>query len=384
MLWYYNRALIDQYDQEIQLIAENQYAMQDFLATYGYGMEQDTQEYKEISEQGIRSTYQLKAWGVYNVLTVISYSKKDSISKSFLLGNTKKKNPKLALFLLDNGKPLKYAGITSLFENIVIPDAHIEAYFIPKKKNLLQRSGNIASSPYKMPKLALNSKRYDLRIKNSIPLEKVIADGGVLVNSFQNETLEVIANTSSTINQVTLKGNIILTSTNEIILGDDTDIQDVVIQAPSVRFLKNFNGNAQVIATDKIILEDNAILKYPSSIHTKIVDDSIKVSLIGKSKLYGSLIMNCNSTIYGRKGEIFIDKESTIIGDLYSCGVTDLRGTIYGSAYINSFQYKTETNSIDNLIVDAYISSDSIPHNYMRLPLIDDTEYIYYEVIKEL
>jgi hypothetical protein len=384
MLWYYNRVLLDQYDQEMMLIAENQYATQSFQASYGYEIHEHTSEYEEVFEHGIRSVYQLKPWGVYKVLTVTSHHKKDSISKSFLLGNIKKKNPKLGLYLVDNGKSLKYAGITTLSENIVIPNANLASHFIPKKKNTLKRSGNIIASKDKMPRIAIQDTQYDTNHDTTRSLEEIIAQGGILVNSFQNETIEVFVHASDPIEDIVLKGNIILTSTHEIVLGETTDIQDIVIQAPSVRFLKKFKGNAQVITTREITLEDDAVLKYPSSIYTHVKNDSITITLEGKSRLYGSLVMNSNSIIFGKKGNVYVDTDAIIMGDVFCYGVVDLRGSIYGSAYINSFQHKTETTSIDNLIVDARIISDSIPEHYMRLPLLEDKEFIRYEIIKEL
>ena len=375
--------LVDQYDQEIMLIAENQYATQYFQASYGYEIHEQTHEYEEVFEHGIRSTYQLKPWGVYKVLTVTSHHKMDSVSKSYLLGNTKKKNPTLGLYLVDNGKSLKYAGSTTLSKKVVIPNANLTSHFIPKRKNTLKGSGKMTASKNKMPKIAIQNNPYDIH-NNILSLEEIIAQGGILVNSFQNETIEVSVHTSDPIRDIVLKGNIRLTSTNKIVLGETAHIQDVVIQAPSIRFLKKFKGNAQVITTREITLEDDAILKYPSSIYTDVKNDSISITLEGKSKLYGSLVMNSNSIIFGKKGSLYVDTDAIIIGDVFCYGVVDLRGSIYGSAYINSFQHKTETNSIDNLIVDARIISDSIPDHYMRLPLLEDKEFIHYEIIKEL
>ncbi|MEP0266062.1 hypothetical protein [Dokdonia sp.] len=384
MLWYYNRVLVDTYNQEIELIAENQYAAQFFQASYGYNADQNISEYKEVFENGIRSTYQLKPWGVYNVLTVTSHSKRDSISKSFLLGNTKKKNPKLGLYLVDNGKSLKYAGSTTLSENIAIPNANLSSHFIPKKRNMLKRPNKIIASTDKMPEIIIQEGPYDTNNDNTQLLEEIISQGGVLVNSFQNKTIEVFVHTSEPIEDVVLKGNIILTSKNEVVFGETAHIQDIIIRAPDVRFLKNFEGNVQVIATDNITLEDGAVLKYPSSIYTDVKEDSITIALEGKSRLYGSLVMNSNSIIFGKKGHIYIDTDAAIMGDVFCYGVVDLRGRIYGSAYINSFQHKTKTTNNDNLIVDAQIISDSIPKNYMRLPLIEDKEFIYHDIIKEL
>ena len=48
LLWYYNRELVNQYDQEIVLIEENQYAAQLFQASYGYELDQGISKYNEV------------------------------------------------------------------------------------------------------------------------------------------------------------------------------------------------------------------------------------------------------------------------------------------------------------------------------------------------
>ena len=216
-LWYSNTLIVQRHQEHIQLVEEHQYAVQQFLATIVVVQDADL-NYPVFDHQGVHSTYTLKPWGIYKVLTVNSFTKNDSLSKSFLLGNTSPKSLNGDLFLLDRGKPLKYAGDVSFSQNITIPNSSITPHFLPKIKNNLKRTGKVLPSSEQLPKISLQPNDYEFYTENSISIEQIEDEGGVLIQSFDQETVLITIAGNYELRDITLKGNIVSVSYTHLTL----------------------------------------------------------------------------------------------------------------------------------------------------------------------
>ena len=381
-LWYSNRLIIDDQEQKNQLIEAHQIAVQQFLMNYREVISQD-HNYPSFKHLGIQTEYFLKPWGMYKVLTAKSFIPNDSITKSFLLGNTIAKNPDLELYLTDRGKPLKYSGKVSFSKDIQIPNSHIKNHFLPKVKNKLKRNGKLLSSTAELPKLNLENVYPNLEQIDVISIDQVMDEGGILIQGFDQPTKIITVPSNAVVGNITLKGNIILESNAPLFIAQSAQLNDLIIKAPEVIFEADFSGNVQVIAFAKVILSENTILDYPSSIYVHNDQDSIQVSFKENTLLMGGLIVHSNSNAQPSKRHLAIHSDSKIIGDVFCNGIADFRGKLYGTAYIQQFEYKTTTTTVDNLLVDAAFVSDSIPSGFTRLSLTDDP-IIQYDIIKEL
>jgi len=381
-LWYSNQLIIRQQDGHISLIEENRYATHQFLANYSNSPLLQI-DFKAYENKGVQSKYMLKPWGIYKALTVRSYGHQDSISKSFLLGNTVTQNQQIDVHLIDHGKPLKYAGTVSFSQNLKIPNARLENHFLPKIKNTLKRTGKITPSIDRIPQVFLYTEDNAVYDKETVSLEKIIDTGGKLINSFNKKTIEINTSGNSIIENITLKGNIILRGTQKLIISTTAQLHDIIIQAPEVQFIEGFTGNVQVIASRNVHLMEGTTLSYPSSIYVENSVDSVTVSLDKKSMIQGGLVINSKEKIRSRTRRLYTDEETIIIGDVFCNCTADLRGSVYGSSTIDRFEYKTPTTTVENLLVNATFASDSIPKGFLRLPL-DTNENIHYDIIKEL
>ncbi len=379
-LWYSNELMVSKFKNSLDLIEENKFTAQLIVSDNKY-LDLFPQEVVSDNRE-FTSKYKLRPWGIFKTLTVTTFSASDSISKSFLLGNTAIDKPNRDLYLLETGKNLKYAGSVTFSQDITIPNARAVSHFLPKIRNKIIQKGKINSSSKKLPKVQWENYNHPKEDYQTITIEEVLDNEGVLTNSFNEPTIHLTISGNYTLRNVVIKGNIVIVSNARLNVHSTAHLNDVIIESPEVIFLNNFKGNVQVHSKKKIELANHSVLEYPSAIYAQNKNDSIHIKIGEHSSLYGSLILDNLSTAFVYKRKLTVAKSATVIGDVYCNGVAEIKGTIYGSSIINRFLYKTQTTTVDNLVVDATFNSKKIPKGYCRIASGTNVKSSY-DVIKE-
>lgn len=334
---------------------------------------------------GITSEIHTKKWGLFDIVSCKSFVKNDTVYKTGIVGDTKKKND-LALYLTDTDKTLYLAGkaiITGTLKTSKygVGFASIENTTIQSANAI---KGTIGRSEKTLPKLIQFSFLNGLYADSTSPFFQS-KKGELIYNSFFKPTLVFDVTSESSIEHITLRGNIIVKSEDSLFVSKTAILEDIIIDAPIVIFENGFTGIVQVFATKKVNLNENVTLKYPSSIY--INNDlaiEVKINFAKNSTLIGGVILTGDSFKSSKNNLLNIEETSRIIGDVYCYGKTQLRGKIIGTLYTSQFYLETTSSKYDNYLLDGEINAKELPEDFLRLSLFENKTRIKYELVKEL
>jgi hypothetical protein len=334
----------------------------------------ENQEVSQVPIQdeksGIVGSYIKKPYGLLNLLLTKSETNKDTIQSAHFIGLYTK--DKTALFLANFSKSLTYTGTVKLIGDNSLPSTYIETAYINNRPNQLIIDGKNTISENQLPNINPDLKK----IFNGIHAEKINLSevekpkDSLYYNSFFNTTKEIYL--KSIVSNVIFKGNFILRSKDSLHIKKNTVLEDVILIAPKITFESGFKGTVQVFASERIELEQNVTLNYPSvvCIYNETSNDS-KIKIKKECKITGAVVLFGNTNEMIDKNSIEIDEDGLLFGDLYCTGKLFLKTKVYGSVYTNRLFYKTESASYDNTISDIEINAKKRPNYFISIPIFD-------------
>lgn len=255
--------------------------------------------------------------------------------------------------------PLKLAGKCAIKGNTLIPFGRIEKYTGLVSMNSFDLQGVLSKTnestqiaPKPVNKRKNSTKSYIEHFEN-LPN----------YNSFNNPTS--IFFSTNTINLVdSYSGNIIIESTQKVIIESSATLDLVVIKAPEIQILEGWVGRGNFIATKNLIIENQTIFNYPSSI-------LIKFQNTPNSNVFEfpeSSILNGSMQITGTLSNHTPIIRGKINGNLYSTIPISFSGTISGQLWASQFSLTTTSSSYTNLIKNVHLN-DSFQKNDIPIPL---------------
>jgi len=312
-----------------------------------------------------------KQWGCFELLSVKTNTNKASFEQIALMGaaNTTKN----ALYLKNNNQQLILVGNTKITGNTALPNVGVNSGYINgisyAKNKLIY--GEIMHSESKLPFLKNKEKihtflaRYAQDSIGTFDLE----DGSIHRQSFTKNTLVHKNNGPIDIVHTNLIGNIIIASDTLIRVHANSKLQDVILIAPKIEILPNFNGNIQAFATEKILIHEKSQLAYPSALilldHSKKSIGTIDISKETTFKGVLSYLSNSDSANYAAQIRTATDTE--IFGEVYCEGNFELRGQVYGAVYTHNFMVNHKGTIYINHLFNALINSEKLSKNYAGL-----------------
>lgn len=314
------------------------------------------------------STIKKKQWGMFELLYVKTKIYKENFEHIALIGSSQSKRN--ALYLRDNKQPLIVVGNTTITGNAVIPSrgvngGNIAGVLYNKEKFIY---GNIAQSETKLPVILTqkNIKNFVNSYGNDsigyFQLEESISKR----QSFTKKTLVYRKNAVIDIVNTSLIGNIIIESDTLIRVHASSKLQDVILIAPNIEIKSGFNGSLQAFATKNISVKKNSVLNYPTSL--TLFDQSkqdtnvnTQIHLSEGTVVKGLLGYFTNAKKMNHKSQVIIEKKSVIVGEVYCLGNVELKGSVNGSVYGNSFIANQSGGIYVNHIYDGTINSEKLP-----------------------
>ncbi len=322
----------------------------------------------DVFQDGILSYGQKKNWGFYEILICKTIFKKDTISKIALIGEKNSNQNNLALYVTNYDNLLKLSGNSEVFGQLKVPNGHTEqAYINGQVGNSIKIIGVQSRSDDKLPKIdkniSITTSNYSPILLNHTKNESIINNG------FDKETKIIDLTGITRLRDVALRGNIIITSNSTLEIDSSAKLNDILILAPKVIVTSGFKGNIQIVAKELVDIEQDVSLLYPSSIYIKNDIDSVHVAIKNNSKIIGGIVIDGDTYKGSLKRELVIDEKATVIGNVYCYGKTQLLGKIIGNIYTDRFFLKTESLDYENVILNGSINKDSLPKNFIGLPL---------------
>lgn len=333
-----------------------------------------------------------KPWGVFDLVTSNATVKKESFHKmGFIGGHTTKRE---ALYLNDNNKPLVLVDNTKIQGNVAIPKQGVKRGNIAGNSYYGSRLiyGNTRLSDRKLPQI--NNKSYvetyfnDSFITNDFKFFE-LSDNLKKVVSFNEETHLFQNYSQINLKFIELTGNIIIQSSTKIIVSKSAVLKDVILIAPSIEIDNNVVGNFQALATKQILVGENCKLNYPTSLI--VSEENIQTTSSQQNQNnenVNQIVINNSSTIKGvvaflssnrqqnYKPQILLEENTVVSGEVYCKKNFELKGTVNGMVYTDSF-IATQFGSVYiNHIFNGNIIESNLPIKYCGLQLPNTTNNV--------
>ena len=357
-----------QYEQAYTNLNSAIIAMLDHSTITEYNQLQPVNLYDENTNQifGIK-----KKWGSFNVLTAFTLVNKDTITKMALSGNWYHPQKQNVLCLSDLNKPLTVCGSTKIKGNVILPSAGAKTGFI----NGIPFSGNktiegkIETKNQKIPLIQDDWKEYlnSLKLNNSSNQKNNsllfhYKKNDTINNSFSNPSIIYQLPAKTKIDNLNLSGNIILQSTNTIVIGNKSSLNNILIAAKNVVVEKGVVGSFQIIASDTVIISQDVVLQYPSSIVISSSNKNAIIFLDKNSTIYGNIILYEEKNSYENSSTLYISENAIIYGLVYCKGAIEHKGKIYGSVTCEKFILRTASSFYENHLFNSdIITLDDMP-----------------------
>ena len=334
---------------------------------------------KQFSDNTKETTSVLKKkWGLFDLGIVTSKVGKEFHQKIGLLGWKQEKRK--ALYLQDNNTPLVMVGNSNITGDAYLPKRGV-------------KTGNIGGTSFYGDKLITG---FDYASTNKLPqsinlkqveelLNRSYLNGSIknfeleeelnLLQSFNKNTLLYESTSDVYLHNISLKGNIIISSNRKIIIDASTKLNDIILIAPEIELKKNVIGNFQIFATKTIIVNENCKINYPSSLvlldKSKTEKEENKIELKDGVIFRGVLVYKKDNNEKKRSytPQIIIKEKASVEGEVYCEENLELLGKVEGTVIAKNFITNQFGNTYINHIYNGKINVKELPEQYVGLKL---------------
>ncbi|RQO69385.1 hypothetical protein DBR43_14965 [Pedobacter sp. KBW06] len=308
-------------------------------------------------------------WGAYEMGMVKAFELKDTLKRTFLIGNAFS-DPNV-LYLADEDRPLSLSGKTTLSGDAQLPKSGLKQSYVDGKpyegKELIK--GKIRESGRDVP--PLDEKLVQQLERNFKPEKGLLFNvRDSLINSFFNTVqLYRLELNQSTIGDTKLKGKMILVSDTVVTIGATSTLEDVQIYAPAIIVAPGFKGSCQLFARDSIVIGKGCTFNYPSFAgvfkpeHGKIQS---KIS-IGEGVTFSGILMTYEKKRSDLQTMISLGAKSCLKGEVFATGYIKMeRGiTVYGKVYAKRFIMQTPATLYENYLIDVTLNRSLLSKYYL-------------------
>lgn len=324
---------------------------------------------------------QKKPWGVYDVCTVKSYQAKDTLYKVFSVANNIDSAKWGALYLIDEDRPISVSGNTNIRGNVYLPRAGIRPAYVDNEAYTGDKRivlGETHDSGRKLP--PLQEKRINGLVNFFMSLsraEPAIVKTDSLNISFR-EPVRIFnwGNQVDTLQNVSLKGNIILYSDTTLVIDSTVSLSNVLVFAKGIVIKKGFHGSCQLFASDSVSVQRDCRLDYPSAIgvirtRSALSELPEKIS-IGEHTTVTGTVFSFEKAAHQLPGIIALEKKAEIIGLVYSEGILKLKKdvTVRGGIFTSRFLYQSDFTMFENYLISANFDATALSRYYLTSDLI--------------
>jgi len=323
-----------------------------------------------------------KLWGLFEIVTCKAHYKRNSISKAALVGFYNQRD--VALYVSGNDRPLSVCGNTRIKGNCFLRQTDVRRAYIEGQSfsGIKLIDGTIKKSERRIPELnkeALNRSidfLENAREDSLISWEEITVGNNTLINSFDKKTIRVTALNTIRIKNRNFTGNIIIHSSKEIRVDKSAILKDIILIAPKIFIEDSCQFILQAFASDSLVVGKNCKLNYPSNIGILSNDNTSAASFVSigeKSELSGSAIIYTESNSQN-VSQIKISKDALVKGLVYSNGVADVQGSIFGSLYCNGILLTTLSSVYENHLLNSTIDVTKLSRYFISTGVFEQSD----------
>lgn len=341
------------------------------LLSRAYADEAGEEELIDLFKEEVDSvSLQHYPWGLYEVAIIKSFEATDTMQKVFLKGNKVQNDKAYALYLKDDDRPLSVSGKTVIRGTAYLPPAGIRKAYIEDKAYEGDTTvyGALKNSEKQLPKINTAlveqlKKHFFDSLENR--MDTVVSFNTVkdsLNRSFYQTPLLLSSEDSISVENIRLKGALIVVSKEAIYLPSSANVEQAIFIAPKIKIAKNFKGTLQAFAQDSILIEENVELAYPSAIglierrnENTVQEFSPEIVIHKNARIHGVVFSVAASTATDFMNRIRIEPGCEVYGEVYADGMLELKGAVFGSVACQRFVLQTPSSLYDNFLLDATI-----------------------------
>ncbi len=358
-----------------------------------YGQLDSISLFSEYNNDNIISINK-ELWGLYDKLHCKANWGRFLKEKIALSGDYYKNKESIALYLADTKNPLCLVGKALIKGNCFIPKAgikhgyvegrHYERDELPEGKSSLSDS-ILPLTTEKIKYNSLNSMLSRISIGSNLEISNYSdIEGESITNSFYN-TAMILYETGDIFINKTISGNMIIVSEEDIVIGRNSSLKDILVYGKNIVIESGFSGSIQCFARDTILVEQNCNLTYPSALATINLSKTENKSMLGiKSgvQIEGTVLQYSLFSKRFSKPAILISEDALIIGQVYSTSSMELLGNVYGSLFSNMIVLSKPSARYINHLMDVEINLNKLPEWFVGNSLVE--EIIPAKIIKWL
>lgn len=360
--------------KKIEVLQTNkEHVLFDSYAAVRYGMyvlaPGDSAQY--IHTNGDTSEIIHRQWGAFSLICSETHKFPLSKKRSALVGMVQM--PQLPCFYLPgNSSGLKITGETHIEGTVYVPNAQVERAYIAGKNYPYSELvfGKIEKAETGLP--PLKKQWSDLQASLFTGTTKsqpfMARDSSYSFHNpttyFQQLAPIVISNAIS--------GNVIIHSFDSIFVEAQSQLNNVILIAPVVRFETGFSGTVQVLAHERVVCEKDVRLLYPSVIalnelQQRNENNRRSILLEENAQVLGGILITTQAFDFRKLPFLELREKSVVAGLIYNSGETEVRGAVIGSLYTAQLSVRAGGGMYGNHLVDAIISQKRLP-GYFLLP----------------
>lgn len=324
---------------------------------------------------------QLAPWGVFEKAFSKAHFRNKYFSKIAIIGGKFSAETTPVLYLQETQNGLSLVGNTLIKGDAYLPSQGVKSGYIAGNsfygKSLI--NGAILNSKTSLPLLSKNVLiTLDELLETASSKEQEIGDLNTLkssVHSFEQSTKHYISENLIILENISLTGNIIIKSAQQIQVKSSAHLKDVIIVAPTIIVEEGTKGVFQVVASKQITVQKNCELNYPSSLvlYQKELDKSqgnVSNSLINQIFIDSGTFIRGAIVYYNKKEEsnfesaIKIESGVDIKGQVFCNGNLELQGSVSGNVITKQFLANQAGSIFVNHIYNGIINNDNLPSTY--------------------
>ncbi|MBL4568198.1 MAG: hypothetical protein JKY69_00475, partial [Flavobacteriaceae bacterium] len=241
--------------------------------------------------------------------------------------------------------------------------------------------GNIEQSEAQIPEILNLASVKDFianYAKDSISLLE-IEEETKKRQSFVNRTLVYRRNGLIELYGVVLKGNIIIASETKIKVPASSQLENVILIAPIIEIAEGVKGSFQAFASQQIIVGANCQLAYPTTLVVFDKNDgkeNKQIVISSSATVKGIVAYVSDNKRANYKAQIVLDHNAVVYGEIYCQGNLELKGTVNGAVYTNSFIANQSGGIYVNHIYNGSINSEQLTRHYSGLFFNESTKTV--------
>jgi hypothetical protein len=303
-----------------------------------------------------------KPWGVFEMIISTARHYDHSVSKAALIAASPDAFGKAAIYAPENNGPIYLVGNASIIGDAFVPERKFATGYINGKDYLGKKLHTGDAHKSKSEILPLDSvllgeltaivnrqpNGYNLNDLTSVPAKAEFP--------FGTNGSNYVFTTSQMLISESLKGNLIVHSTERLRVAAEAKLSDVILIARDIEIEEGFKGNIQCFATRTITVGRDCVLEYPSALMLMNGMDSLIV-IRDNARVNGYVVIPGVDQTIGGKGTFKVEKKGILHGMAYVNGAADIQGSLWGHITVKQFLASSGTGRYSNHILDGRISS---------------------------